>query len=32
MDPETHGVNMSLKNMSDFIELYFLETKHNMIC
>ena len=32
MDPEKHGVNMGLKNMSDFRELYFKKIMRNVIC
>ena len=32
MDPGKRGINMGLKNMSDFRELCFINTMHNMIC
>ena len=32
MDPEKHGINMRLKNMSDFRELCFIMTMLNVIC
>ena len=32
MDSEKHGINMGLKNMSDFRELCFKNTIRNVIC
>ena len=32
LDPEKHGINMGLKNMSHFRELSFVKTMHNVIC
>ena len=32
MDPEKHGINMRLKNMSDFKELRFKKTMRSVIC
>ena len=32
MESEKHGINMALKNMSDFRELCFKKTMRNMIC
>ena len=32
MDPEKHGINMGLKNISNFRKLYFIKTMHNVIC
>ena len=29
---EKHGINMRLKNMSDFKELYFLKIMRSLIC
>ena len=31
LDPEKHGINMGLKNMSDFRKLYFTKTIRNVI-
>ena len=31
MDPGKHGINMGLKNMSDFRELWFIKIMHNVI-
>ena len=30
-DPEKHGIDMGLKNISDFVELCFIKTMRNMI-
>ena len=32
MDAEKHGINMGLKNMSDFKELCFIKIMRNVIC
>ena len=32
LDREKHGLNMTLKNISDFKELYFTKIIRNMIC
>ena len=32
MDPEKHRINMGLKNMSDFGDLYFIKSMRNVIC
>ena len=32
MDPEKHGINMGLKNMSDFRKLCFKKAMRNVIC
>ena len=31
LDPEKHGIDMGLKNISDFIELCFIKAMRNMI-
>ena len=31
LDPEKHGINIVLKNLSDFRELYFIKTMRNVI-
>ena len=31
LDPEKHGINIGLKFMSDFRELCFIKTMHNVI-
>ena len=31
LDPEKHGINIGFKNMSDFRELCFIKTMHNVI-
>ena len=31
LDPEKHGIDMGLKNISDFVELCFIKTMRNMI-
>ena len=31
IDPEKHGINMGLKNMSEFRDLYFKKTVGNVI-
>ena len=31
LDPEKHGINIGLRNMSDFRELCFLKTMRNVI-
>ena len=32
MGPEKHGINLELKNMSDFRQLCFIKTMLNVIC
>ena len=32
LDPQKRGINMRLKNMSDFRGLYFIKTMRNVIC
>ena len=31
-NPKNHGINMELKQMSDFTELNFTNTMRNLIC
>ena len=31
LDPEKHGINIRLKNMSDFRELFFIKTMRDVI-
>ena len=31
MNPEKHGINIGLKNMSDFRELCSIKTMHNVL-
>ena len=31
LDPKKHGINLGLRNMSEFRELYFIKTMRNVI-
>ena len=32
VNPEKHQINIGLKNIFDFRELYFIKTRYNVIC